>query len=122
MDQDALLDVYDAHGIFLFPSFYEGAGKASLEAMARGLCTIATETSGMLDYVRDGENGFLVPAGDAEGFAERTRRLLASLPLAEDMSANARATAVPYTWRRCAEGATKFYEHLMAMRTEVAGT
>jgi glycosyltransferase involved in cell wall biosynthesis len=37
MSQEDLRNVYDDHGIFLFPSFFEGFGKVFLEAMARGM-------------------------------------------------------------------------------------
>ncbi|MGA8807684.1 MAG: glycosyltransferase family 4 protein, partial [Thermoanaerobaculia bacterium] len=47
--QDALRDIYDAHGVFLFPSFFEGFGKAFLEAMSRGLCVVASDAGAMHD-------------------------------------------------------------------------
>ena len=49
--QDALRDIYDRHGIFLFPSFFEGFGKAFLEAMSRGLCVVASDVGGMHDLI-----------------------------------------------------------------------
>ena len=58
MPQSDLVSLYDQHGIFLFPSFYEGFGKAFLEAMARGLCVIASSTGGMRDIIQDGKSGF----------------------------------------------------------------
>src|SRR5258706_3841758 len=68
--QEALRDVYDAHGIFLFPSFFEGFGKAFLEAMSRGLCVVASDVGGMHDVIDSGKNGVLVPAGDAHAVAD----------------------------------------------------
>jgi len=68
LPQNDLRRVYDDHGIFLFPSFFEGAAKAVLEAMARGLCVVAADTGGMRDYIEHGEDGFLVPVGDVRGF------------------------------------------------------
>ena len=66
-----LVQVYDRHGVFLFPSFFEGFGKAFLEAMSRGLVVIASDVGGMHDLIRDGENGFLVAPGDAAALAMR---------------------------------------------------
>ena len=51
MPQKELLDVYDNHGIFVFPSFFEGFGKAFLEAMARGLCVVAADNGGASDVI-----------------------------------------------------------------------
>src|SRR5262249_11633945 len=49
MPQEALRQVYDQHGLFLMPSFFEGFGKVFLEAMSRGLCVIAANNGGARD-------------------------------------------------------------------------
>ena len=116
MPQEDLLKVYDSHGIFLFPSFYDGAAKSCLEALARGLCVVASDVGGMRDYIRHGENGFRLPVGDVEGFAAATMGLLSDLPLCQRISAAARGAAVAYSWRRCAEKATAFYDRLLQDR------
>lgn len=46
-----------------------------LEAMAMGKPVIATETVGTVDYVESGENGLLVPPGDAAALASGIQRL-----------------------------------------------
>lgn len=46
---------------FVFPSVREGLGMAALEAMACGLTVIAMENRGTREYMRHGENGFLIP-------------------------------------------------------------
>src|SRR5258705_12524764 len=68
--QDALRDIYDAHGIFLFPSFFEGFGKAFLEAMSRGLCVVASDAGGMHDIIENGRNGIVVAPGDVIAVAD----------------------------------------------------
>ena len=69
-DQSDLLRVYDEHGIFLFPSFFEGFGKAFLEAMSRGLVVVASNNGGMKDVIKDGESGFLAKTGDWRQMAD----------------------------------------------------
>ncbi len=49
---------------FVFPSESEALGLALIEAMACGLPCLASATGGILDIVRDGFNGRLLPAGD----------------------------------------------------------
>ena len=44
---------------------------AMLEAMASGLPAVVTDVGFLSEAVRDGENGFLVPAGDARALADR---------------------------------------------------
>jgi glycosyltransferase involved in cell wall biosynthesis len=108
--QDALRDIYDAHGLFLFPSFFEGFGKAFLEAMSRGLCVIASDAGAMHDLIAHGRNGCLVPPGDAEALADAALAILRDETRAEAMSAAAVATAREHTWERLARELAVFYE------------
>jgi hypothetical protein len=111
MAQDELRDVYDAHGVFLFPSFFEGFGKTFLEAMSRGLCVVAADTGGMHDVISHGVDGVLVPAGDAEALADAVRALTPDRAAA--MSAAAARTARQYTWDRVARETAAFYRRRM---------
>ena len=105
--QDELRTIYDAHGFFLFPSFFEGFGKAFLEAMSRGCVVVASDVGGMHDVIRHGENGALVPPGDAEALADAV--LAIDFERAARMSAAAAQTARAYTWERVARELTAFY-------------
>ena len=111
--QEALMEVYDRHGIFLFTSLAEGGAKASLEALARGLCVVASNTSGMKDYMTSGVNGLLAPVGDVNAFAEKTGLLLNDLDRSKHLAAAARASSLRYTWQRCAQASVSFYETLL---------
>jgi glycosyltransferase involved in cell wall biosynthesis len=115
--QDALRDLYDAHGIFLFPSFFEGFGKAFLEAMSRGLCVVASAVGGMHDVITSGVDGMLVPPGDANAVADSVLAIIRDPAHAAAMSAAAAVTARRYTWERVARELTEFYERrLTSMR------
>ena len=56
--------VYQAHDIFASPTYAEGFSNTILEAMASGLAVLSCRSVGVVDCVRDGDNGFLVEAGD----------------------------------------------------------
>ncbi len=112
--QDELRAIYDAHGFFLFPSFFEGFGKAFLEAMSRGCVVIASDVGGMHDVVRHGVNGALVPPGDAEAVADAVRAI--DFDRASRMSVAAAETARAYTWERVARELAAFYAHLADRR------
>ena len=108
--QEELRDVYDRHGTFLFPSFFEGFGKAFLEAMSRGLCVVAADVGAMHDLIAHGRNGCLVPPGNAEAVADAALAIMRDLERARDMSAAAIVTAREYTWERVARDLVAFYE------------
>ena len=63
--------------IFAFSSDYEGMSNAVVEAFCVGLPIITTKVSGTEDFIRDGENGFLLDIGDTDGM-EKTMRMLMS--------------------------------------------
>lgn len=60
------------------------------EAMAMGKPVITTKIAGHSDYIREGENGFYVPPGDADALRSRICQLLDDPALAAEMGRNAR--------------------------------
>lgn len=69
---------------FVFPTLSDGFGIVQLEAMSAGLPVIATPKCGAV--VRDGIDGFIVPAGDAQAIAASLIRLREDVRLYEGMS------------------------------------
>jgi len=81
--------------VFVHPSYEDGFGYAPVEALACGVPVIVTRDTGMKEYVRDGENGYVVPTGDLDALVHRLQRLALS-PLATTRSLLAlRADATP---------------------------
>ena len=62
----------------ILPSFAEGLPVVVMEAMAAGRPVIATAIAGVPELVREGREGWLVPAGDAGALAEAIRCLSAT--------------------------------------------
>jgi glycosyltransferase involved in cell wall biosynthesis len=110
--QEALRAIYDDHGVFLYPSLFDGFGKVFLEAMARGLCVVGTPAGGMPDVIRDGRDGLLVGFNDSAAIAERVRGLWAAPQQAVAMSLAAAQRAREFTWDRVAGEVVDFYERL----------
>jgi glycosyltransferase involved in cell wall biosynthesis len=102
MPRTALREVYDRHGIFLFPSYFEGFGKVFLEAMARGLCVVSTAQGGAKDILREGETGLLTPVGDAEALTEAVWLATRADGPAAAIGPRAAASARQFTWQRTA--------------------
>jgi glycosyltransferase involved in cell wall biosynthesis len=116
MPQEELMQVYDSHGLFLFPSFFEGFGKAFLEAMSRGLCVVAADNGGAHDVIANEVSGMLTPTGDVDAMANACFRLLGDHNTAVRMSNAAAKTARAYTWDRVARETVAFYEDRLAAK------
>ena len=65
---------------FVLPSFAEGLPVVLMEAMAMGRPVISTFVAGIPELVRDGVNGWLVPAGDIDALVEAISKLADSPP------------------------------------------
>lgn len=63
-----LLGLFQEARVLLLPSLYETFGLVILESWAAGAPVIATRTSGALELVRDGENGWLFDLEKPESF------------------------------------------------------
>jgi glycosyltransferase involved in cell wall biosynthesis len=59
------LAAFDTSDVRVFPTLSDGFAMVVTEAFACGLPVITTDQAGASDLVRHGENGLIVPAGDA---------------------------------------------------------
>ena len=73
---DEVPAVYKRADIFLSPTYAEGFSNTILEAMASGLPVISCRAVGVVDCIRDGENGLLVEPGDVSALACAIERML----------------------------------------------
>ncbi|MHB8829696.1 MAG: glycosyltransferase family 4 protein [Syntrophales bacterium] len=83
--------------IFCLPSLNEGMGKVIVEAMAMGLPIVASDIGGIRDLVRNGENGLLVPPGNAGGLAQALALLCRDREKRRRMGAAGRLAAPLYS-------------------------
>jgi glycosyltransferase involved in cell wall biosynthesis len=71
--------------VLVLPSRCEGMGRVLLEGMAAGVPLIGSNVGGIPTMVRDGQNGLLVPVGDARTLAAQLRKLLGDSELRRRM-------------------------------------
>ena len=87
-------DCYREATVHVFPSSCEGSAKATYEAAACGLPLVATDVPGCREVCRDGINGLLVPARDANALAVAIVRLLDDPALRSAMGQKSREIVV----------------------------
>lgn len=78
--------------VFVLPSHLEALSVALLEAMADGVCCIATPVGAHGEVVTDEENGLLVEPGDQRALSEALRRALSDSALRQRLGRAARRT------------------------------
>lgn len=88
-----LARAYVSSHVFVSPSWTEAFPLVIPEAMAAGLPMVVTSVGAIPDFIRDGEDGFLVPPHEPAQLADRIIRLLDDEPLRRRMSAHVRARA-----------------------------
>jgi len=67
---------YLSASMFILPSRTEGLSNALLEAQSYGLPCVVSDIPANLEVVRQGENGLIVPVGNAELLADSILKLL----------------------------------------------
>jgi glycosyltransferase involved in cell wall biosynthesis len=85
---DVLRTLYAADAALL-SSRWENFPHLVVEALAVGTPVIATSVGGVPEVVHDGENGLLVPAGDADALAAAIRRIVDEPGLRDRLAAAA---------------------------------
>ncbi|MFW0097152.1 MAG: glycosyltransferase [Coxiella endosymbiont of Haemaphysalis qinghaiensis] len=82
---------YKAATIFVMPSRYEGTPNALLEAMGSGLPVIVSNaSSGLLEFVKNGETGLVVPTEDTEALCTAFIHLAENKSLRQRLGSAAR--------------------------------
>jgi glycosyltransferase involved in cell wall biosynthesis len=96
--------------IAVLPSRAEAVSLAGLEAMAAGLPVVGSRVGGIPEFVRDGENGSLVPPDDPAALADAVIALIQDDPLRSALSARARGhVEAHFSWRAAASKTLDVY-------------
>lgn len=99
--------------LFVLPSWGEGYGIVYIEAMAAGCIAVGAENEGIADTITDGENGFLVPAGDTDAVERVMRAVFAHPEAYEALRARGMRDARELTWAHNAEITAGVYREAM---------
>jgi glycosyltransferase involved in cell wall biosynthesis len=97
-------DLMAEAGCFILPSRSEAWGMVILEACASGLPVIATTACGAtVECIRDGYNGFAIPADNVEALADALLRAHRSYDELPEMGRRSMAFAAPYSAKEWAK-------------------
>ncbi len=97
-DQPELAYLYGSCDVFVSTSWREGFGLPPLEAMACGAPVVLTDSGGVREFARDGENCLLLPPRKPEALAEAIECILGNRDLAEKLRRNGPLTAARFSW------------------------
>jgi 1,2-diacylglycerol 3-alpha-glucosyltransferase len=89
--------VYQMGEFMITPSDTETQGLTVIEAMSQKLPVIGVAEGGVIDYIQDEKNGFLVPPGDPEAFAQAMVHFIENPELIHEYGSNAFKTAQKYS-------------------------
>lgn len=99
IDQAMLNEFYSVADVFVGPSLNEAQGLVFVESLASGTPVIASKVGGIVDIVKDGKDGYLVPPGSSRALYERIHELYSDPDLLSDFTAHARKSAVDrFSW------------------------
>jgi glycosyltransferase involved in cell wall biosynthesis len=107
LDVPEILSLVD---VVLLTSHAEANPICLLEAMASEKPVVATRVGSVIETVADGQNGFLVAPGDAEGMADRVVELFADPARAAAMGREGRKRAIA-KWS--IDGMVRGYENMI---------
>ncbi|MBU2514795.1 glycosyltransferase [bacterium] len=112
---EALPSIYSRALIFLFPSFYEGFGLTSLEAMACGTPVITSNVSAIPEVVDNA--ALLVNPHDNEQIASSILRLAADSELQRDYIQRGFDQVKKYSWEKSAESHLQIFRKVAETTT-----
>jgi len=99
---DDVAPILGSADVLIRPSRTEGQSLAILEAMAAGVCVLATDIPANRELVDDGDSGLLAPVGDTRQLAAGLARLLDDGVLRDRLAAQGRQRARQHSWEVCA--------------------
>ena len=101
--------------VLVRPSYTEGMPLAVLEAMASGVCVVASGIPGNAEVVDHGRTGLLFPPGDAVALETALATVLADAGLRRRLARAALDVAGEYTWDATARATREVLQSVAAV-------
>lgn len=104
--------------IYVCNSEYESFGLPTLEAMTCGAAIITTDTGGMRDFIKNGENGLIVKKHDLYDLTEKIELLIKNKDLRRKIAVNGSETAKTMNWDKSVEQILNYYQEISKFRVK----
>ena len=105
--------VLESADVYLSTTMHEGFGLVYLEAMAAGLPVITYDHGGQIDFLTNGESGYLVPAGTATEFRDVVVRAMTNPGAMAKMGERNRGAAPNHRIDACAASYESLFTDLV---------
>ena len=87
--------------LYVSPSHVDGSSVSLMEALACGLPCLVSDIPANMEWVREGENGWLFPDGNADALAAKILAAMENHKSLPEIGHNARAVAEERTdWKK----------------------
>lgn len=121
VDDERRNQLFRLADVAVFPSLYEPFGIVALEAMSFGTPLVVSDTGGLREIVRHGENGATVYAGDVQSLVNQLHWILGNPEKRLQMAAAARNDVLlQYDWTKLAQQTIEQYR-LLTMSAQKVG-
>lgn len=104
---EQLADLYNSCQVFLNPSWVEGWGLTSAEAMACGCALVSTANGGVNEFASDGRSALLAPVKAVGELAGQSLRLLRDEKLRGLIARTGNEQIQQFTWDRAVDSLEK---------------
>ena len=113
-------EVYRRADIFASPTYAEGFSNTILEAMASGLAVVSCRSVGVVDCIRDGENGLLTEPGDVAALTGALQAVVRDAGLRRRLGdAGLEECRRVYSWQAVGRQITGVYEQVCGTAPDV---
>ncbi len=107
-----VVDQFQKCSVAVLPYLDATQSGVAAAAIANGRPVVSTATGGLLDVIIEGENGLLVPPGDALALADALDRVLQDVALKETLTRGARSAQARLDWTVAAKALVDGYRLL----------
>jgi glycosyltransferase involved in cell wall biosynthesis len=111
---DEISALYDASDFFITASLSEGYSVAVQEAMAKGLCVVASSIEAHMEAIEHEKTGFLFNPHSLDELLKILKMLVENPDICKEIGRNARTSSKIWTMERTAKAYVELYREILS--------